>query len=101
MKKCVDGRLHERVRFSEKKWGNHLGRGFFEKNRRQMKRRNFVLLLLRGSLLKTSFLGVFYRLRNKERSKESASFLVAFCFFARPFVSFVSHIGCYASSSTD
>lgn len=66
-----------------------------------MKRRNFVLLLLRGSLLKTSFLGVFYRLRNKERSKESASFLVAFCFFARPFVSFGSHIGCYASSSTD
>ena len=29
MKKCVDGRLHERVRFSEKKWGESLGKRIF------------------------------------------------------------------------
>ena len=34
--------------------------------------------------------GVFYKLRDKERSKESAYVLVGF--LARPFVSFVSHI---------
>ena len=45
--------------------------------------------------------GVFYKLRDKERSKESAYVLVAFCFLARPFVSFVSHIARYAPSSTD
>ena len=46
-------------------------------------------------------LGVFYKLRDKERSKESAYVLVAFRFLARPFVSFVSHIARYAPSSTD
>ena len=35
-------------------------------------------------------IGVFYKLRDKERSKESAYVLVGF--LARPFVSFVSHI---------
>ena len=34
--------------------------------------------------------GVFYKLRDKELSKESAYVLVGF--LARPFVSFVSHI---------
>ena len=29
MKKCVDGHLHERVRFSEKKWGESLGKRNF------------------------------------------------------------------------
>ena len=43
--------------------------------------------------------GVFYKLRDKERSKESAYVLVGF--LARPFVSFVSHIARYAPSSTD
>ena len=41
--------------------------------------------------------GVFYKLRDKERSKESAYVLVGF--LARPFVSFVSHIARYAPSS--
>ena len=45
--------------------------------------------------------GVFYKLRDKERSKESVYVLVAFCFLARPFVSFVSHIARYAPSLTD
>ena len=45
--------------------------------------------------------GVFYKLRDKERSKESAYVLVAFRFLVRPFVSFVSHIARYAPSSTD
>ena len=49
----------------------------------------------------TMIKGVFYKLRDKERSKESAYVLVVFCFLARPFVSFVSHIARYASSSTD
>ena len=44
---------------------------------------------------------MFYNLRDEERSKESAYVLVAFCFLARPFVSFVSHIARYAPSSTD
>ena len=44
--------------------------------------------------------GVFYKLRNKKRSKESAYVLVAFRFLARPFVSFVSRIARYAPSST-
>ena len=35
-------------------------------------------------------IGVFYKLRDKERSKESAYVLVGF--LACPFVSFVSHI---------
>ena len=35
---------------------------------------------------------MFYKLGDKERSKESAYVLVAFRFLARPFVSFVSHI---------
>ena len=43
--------------------------------------------------------GVFYKLGDKERSKESAYVLVGF--LARPFVSFVSHIARYAPSSTD
>ena len=47
------------------------------------------------------YIGVFYKLRDKERSKESAYVLVAFRFLARPFVSFVSHIARYAPSSTD
>ena len=42
---------------------------------------------------------MFYKLRDKERSKESAYVLVGF--LARPFVSFVSHIARYAPSSTD
>ena len=42
--------------------------------------------------------GVFYKLRDKERSKESAYVLVGF--LARPFVSFVSHIARYAPSSS-
>ena len=42
---------------------------------------------------------MFYKLREKERSKESAYVLVGF--LARPFVSFVSHIARYAPSSTD
>ena len=29
MKKCVDGHLHERVRFSEKKWGESFGKRIF------------------------------------------------------------------------
>ena len=37
-------------------------------------------------------IGGVYKLRDKERSKESAYVLVTFRFFARPFVSFVSHI---------
>ena len=45
--------------------------------------------------------GVFYKLRDKERSKECAYVLVAFRFLARPFVSFVSRIARYAPSSTD
>ena len=45
--------------------------------------------------------GVFYKLRDKERSKESAYVLVAFRFLARPFVSFVCRIARYAPSSTD
>ena len=45
--------------------------------------------------------GVFYKLRDKKRSKESAYVLVAFRFLARPFVSFVRHIARYAPSSTD
>lgn len=49
----------------------------------------------------TMIKGVFYKLRDKERSKESAYVLVAFRFLARPFVSFVSHIARYAPSSTD
>ena len=44
---------------------------------------------------------MFYKLRDKERSKESAYVLVAFRFLVRPFVSFVSHIARYAPSSTD
>ena len=44
---------------------------------------------------------MFYKLREKDRSKESAYVLVAFRFLARPFVSFVSHIARYAPSSTD
>ena len=32
------------------------------------------------------YIGVFYKLREKERSKESAYVLVAFCFLARPLV---------------
>ncbi|MDD7727146.1 MAG: hypothetical protein PUJ30_04505, partial [Bacteroidales bacterium] len=43
--------------------------------------------------------GGVYKLRDKERSKESAYVLVGF--LARPFVSFVSHIARYAPSSTD
>ena len=43
--------------------------------------------------------GVFYKLRDKKCSKESAYVLVGF--LARPFVSFVSHIARYAPSSTD
>ena len=42
---------------------------------------------------------MFYKLRDKERSKESAYVLVGF--LVRPFVSFVSHIARYAPSSTD
>ena len=42
-------------------------------------------------------IGVFYKLRDKERSKESAYVLVGF--LARPFVSFISHIARYAPSS--
>ena len=41
-------------------------------------------------------IGVFYKLRDKERSKESAYVLVGF--LAPPFVSFVSHIARYAPS---
>ena len=44
---------------------------------------------------------MFYKLRDKERSKESAYVLVAFRFLVRLFVSFVSHIARYAPSSTD
>ena len=44
-------------------------------------------------------IGVFYKLRDKERSKESAYVLVGF--LARPFVSFVSHKARYAPSSID
>ena len=44
-------------------------------------------------------IGVFYKLRYKERSKESAYVLVGF--LACPFVSFVSHIARYAPFSTD
>ena len=43
--------------------------------------------------------GVFYKLRDKERSKESAYVLVGF--LARPIVCFVSHIARYAPSSTE
>ena len=49
----------------------------------------------------TMIKGVFYKLRDKERSKDSAYVLIAFRFLARPFVSFVSHIARYAPSSTD
>ena len=42
---------------------------------------------------------MFYKLRDKERSKESAYVLVGF--LARPFVSFVSHIARYAPFTTD
>ena len=49
----------------------------------------------------TMIKGVFYKLRDKERSKDSAYVLVAFRFLARPFVSFVSHIARYAPSSTN
>ena len=41
--------------------------------------------------------GVFYKLRDKERSEESAYVLAGF--LARPFVSVISHIACYAPSS--
>ena len=40
-------------------------------------------------------IGVFYKLRDKERLKESAYVLVGF--LARPFVSFVSHIVRYGN----
>ena len=46
-------------------------------------------------------MGIFYNLRNKECSKESAYVLVVFRFLERSFVSFVSHIARYAPSSTD
>ena len=49
----------------------------------------------------TMIKGVFYKLRDKERSKDSAYVLVAFRFLARPFVSFVSHIARYPPSSTN
>ena len=49
----------------------------------------------------TMIKGVFYKLRDKEHSKDSAYVLVAFRFLARPFVSFVSHIARYAPSSTN
>ena len=49
----------------------------------------------------TMIKGVFYKLRDKERSKDSAYVLVAFRFLERPFVSFVSHIARYAPSSTN
>ena len=49
----------------------------------------------------TMIKGVFYKLRDKERSKDSAYVLVAFRILARPFVSFVSHIARYAPSSTN
>lgn len=49
----------------------------------------------------TMIKGVFYKLRDKERSKDIAYVLVAFRFLARPFVSFVSHIARYAPSSTN
>ena len=49
----------------------------------------------------TMIKGVFYKLRDKERSKDSAYVLVAFRFLARPFVSFVRHIARYAPSSTN
>ena len=52
----------------------------------------------------TMIKGVFYKLRDKERSKDSAYVLVAFRFLARPFVSFVSfvsYIARYAPSSTN
>ena len=53
----------------------------------------------RGDAMRRLLIGVFYKLRDKERSKESAYVLVGF--LARPFVSFVSHIARYAPSSTD
>ena len=49
----------------------------------------------------TMIKGVFYKLRDKERSKDSAYVLFGFRFLARPFVSFVSHIARYAPSSTN
>ena len=49
----------------------------------------------------TMIKGVFYKFRDKERSKDSAYVLVAFRFLARPFVSFVSHIARYAPFSTN
>ena len=49
----------------------------------------------------TMIKGVFYKLRDKERSKDSAYVLVAFRFLARPLVSFVSHIARYAPSLTN
>ena len=49
----------------------------------------------------TMIKGVFYKLRDKERSKDSAYVLAAFRFLARPFVSFVSHIARYTPSSTN
>ena len=68
-----------------------------------------AMLLLRVKILPRKsnsnltqlIIGVFYKLGDKERSKESAYVLVAFCFLARPFVSFVSHIARYAPSLTD
>ena len=44
-------------------------------------------------------LEVFYKLRDKGRSKESAYVLVGF--FARHFVSFISHVVRYVPFSTD
>ena len=44
---------------------------------------------------------MFYKLLDKERSKESAYVLVAFRFLARPFAGFVRRIARYAPSSTD
>ena len=49
----------------------------------------------------TMIKGVFYKLRDKERSKDSAYVLVAFRFLARPFVSCFCHIARYAPSSTN
>ena len=47
----------------------------------------------------TMIKGVFYKLRDKKCSKESAYVLVGF--LARPFVRFVSHIARYDPSSTN
>ena len=51
------------------------------------------------TLASVYYIGVFYKLGDKERSKESSYVLVGF--LARPFVSFVSHIARYAPSLTD